>query len=314
MENHNTKHYARFMAAGNGYLKRKKWDDAERNFASALKVIYKQEFKVYETAEALEGLGFVYKERGRIRKNGEDLVKASGLFISALARLQSCCNGELDTTERNSNKASSQRSELLNLKAEVHAVHTLFLEEILGSQPAGLSDYYKKVEHRKKTLHQIRDACRTSIKAMDELPTVDPDERDIAVELERVKHTQRVYAEIAKSMKEFVTNMVEDCVGIMPSSPPCRYSILGLGSTAREEATPYSDLEFCILVENDKEDVLEYFTNLTNFLHLKVVELGETILPSLGIWSLNNYYSENSEDDWFYDSGTRGFSFDGAMP
>ena len=312
MENHITKHYDRFMAAGNGYLERKKLEDAERNFVSALKVIYKQEFKARETAVALKGLGFVYKERGRTHKNGEDLVKASGLFISSLNRLQSC-NDEVGPTEGNSNDAS-QRSELLELKAEINAVHTLFIQEILGSQLTGLSNDNHKVENYKETLNQIRDTCRTKIKAIDELPTVDPDERDIAVELERVKHTRRVYAEIAKSMREFVTNMVEDCVEIMPSIPPCRYSILGLGSTAREEATPYSDLEFCILVENNTEDVLEYFTSLTNFLHLKVVELGETILPSLGIHSLNNYYSENSEDDWFYDSLPRGFSFDGAMP
>ena len=313
MENQFTKHYARFMAAGNSYLERKKLEDAERNFASALKVIYKQESNVYETVVALKGLGFVYKERGKTLKNGDDLVKASGLFISALNRLQHCCNDDVYPTEMTSDDAI-QRSELLELNAEIHAVHTLFIQEILGSQAAGLLNDYQKVEHYKKTLNKIREACRTSIKAMDELPPVDPDERDIAVERERVKHTQRVYAEIAKSMREFVTNMVEDCVEMMPSSPPSRYSILGLGSTAREEATPYSDLEFCILVEKDTEDVLKYFINLTNFLHLKVVELGETILPSLGIHSLNDFYSENSEDDWFYDSETRGFSFDGAMP
>ena len=311
MGNRITKHSSpdRFSALPD----RKKLEDAERNFARALKLVYNQESKAHETAAALKGLGFVYKERGRIHKNGEDLVKASGLFISALNRLQTCCNDELDHTERTSND-TLQRNELLGLKDQIDAVHMLFIEEILGSQPTGLSTNLRKTEEYKKTLYQIRDACQTSIKAMDELSTVDPDKRDIAVERERVRHTQRVYAEIAKSMREFVTNMVEDCVEMMSSSPPCRYSVLGLGSSAREEATPYSDLEFCILVEKDTGDVLEYFINLTNFLHLKVVELGETILPGLGIWSLNNYYSENSEDDWFYDNGTRGFSFDGVMP
>ena len=313
MGNYNRKHNNRYMAAGNSYLAKKKLEDAERNFASALKAVYKQEFKAYETAVALKGLGFVYKERGRMNKNGEDLVKASGLFISALNRLESCCNDELDQNEKTSKDSLVQR-ELVELKVEINAVHTLFIREIIGSQLEGLSNDHQKVEYYKETLNKTRDECLKKIKAMDGLPTVNPDEREIAVELERVKHTQRVYAEISKSMRELVANMVEDCVEMMPCTPPCRYSILGLGSTAREEATPYSDLEFCILVEKDTKEVLEYFTNLTNFLHLKVVELGETILPSLGISSLNDYYSEKIEDDWFYDSGPRGFSFDGAMP
>ena len=151
------------------------------------------------------------------------------------------------------------------------------------------------------------------ISSLDNLPPLDPAVRDINSEKERIGHMQRLYTDISKSMKELITRMVDDCMQVM-STPPCKYSILSLGSTAREEATPYSDLEFCILVEKNTDGVLQYFTDFTNFLHLKVVELGETILPSLGIKSLNDYYSGNKEDDWFYDDGRRGFSFDGAMP
>jgi tetratricopeptide (TPR) repeat protein len=313
MGNRNTKNstetakpnYDQFISAGHDCLKRKKLNDAEAMFAAALKLVHNQEGRVYEEAAALKALGYVYKERGRLYSSGEDFVKSSGLFISTFTRLQRCSKDEVNHKE----------AQLSQLQQEIEDVHALFIKEILRpKQRDALSNDYHKVKHYKATLNDIRNICRVKVKLIDEMPPVDPDRRDIAVENKRVENIQHMYADIGESMKKFVGCMIDDCVQMMAHPPPCRYSVLGLGSTAREEATPYSDLEFCILVEEETPKVMNYFTNLTNFLHLKVVELGETILPSLGIQSLNNYHSGEPDDDWFYDNGPRGFSFDGAMP
>lgn len=76
--------------------------------------------------------------------------------------------------------------------------------------------------------------------------------------------------------------------------------------------TPWSDLEFAVLVNQDKEEYREYFRNLTKLLHIKVINLGETPLRSVGIESLNNFRTANEGDEWFWDDVIEsGFSFDG---
>ena len=43
--------------------------------------------------------------------------------------------------------------------------------------------------------------------------------------------------------------------------PPCEYSIVGMGSLARKEITPYSDFEHIIFLHDDEnyDQHLEYF-------------------------------------------------------
>jgi len=59
---------------------------------------------------------------------------------------------------------------------------------------------------------------------------------------------------------------------------PCSYSVIGLGSLALNQATPYSDFEFAIITA--KEVPNDYFTNLTHLVHFKVIALGETKLDN----------------------------------
>ncbi|CAB4035839.1 tetratricopeptide repeat 28-like, partial [Paramuricea clavata] len=124
-----------------------------------------------------------------------------------------------------------------------------------------------------------------------------------------------VFQDIQDMFVRLVSMLAKECESRI-GQPPCGYAIIALGSVARVEATPFLDLEFVILYSDPTiGDKISYFRVLTHFLHLKVVNLGETILPSLGIEELNDFQSSNPNGIWFHDSETpRGISFDGAMP
>lgn len=112
---------------------------------------------------------------------------------------------------------------------------------------------------------------------------------------------------------EILQDMIVDCqkqIGSVPDG--CEYSIIALGSFALGTMTPWSDLEFAILLNKDKEEYKQYFRKLTELLNIKIVNIGESNLRWMGIKSLNNFASGKEEDDWFYDHiSLFGFALDG---
>gem|GEM_PF-6596448 len=145
---------------------------------------------------------------------------------------------------------------------------------------------------------------------------------------ERAKSVEGIYKEtteffVSPTGDGLVQRLLADCnekLGL----PPCEFAVVGLGSLAAGKMTPWSDLEFAIVTENDDyEDSKnpdpavrvreqEYFRNLTKLLHIKITNFGETPLRSVGIESFNNFKTGEEGDDWFWDECiTSGFSFDG---
>ncbi|MDF3047564.1 MAG: hypothetical protein K0R73_682 [Candidatus Midichloriaceae bacterium] len=151
---------------------------------------------------------------------------------------------------------------------------------------------------------------------------------EISEELTRVNYM--VMKKILLRIREFIINkiiipMIDDCIEELGGLPKvndrdARHSIFCTGSIALGTMTPWSDLEFGILLEDrlSKEDytrVKAYFINLTHLLNIKVLTFGETVLHYQGIQELNDFSTGNSKDNWFVDNfTTKGFCFDAALP
>ena len=116
--------------------------------------------------------------------------------------------------------------------------------------------------------------------AKDRLAEIDAVEQDEAKYIEKSKV---LFADIAERVGKFLKRLYEESEEALGQSP-CRYTVVGLGSMALQQMTPYSDLEFAILMEDGKdEETLEahraYLRNLTHLVHLRVINLGETVVP-----------------------------------
>ncbi|MCE5316223.1 MAG: DUF294 nucleotidyltransferase-like domain-containing protein [Parachlamydia sp.] len=96
-----------------------------------------------------------------------------------------------------------------------------------------------------------------------------------------VKAPTEVLIEYATSMLQgLFKELICDSFSLM-KQPPGKYAIIGIGSMGRREMSPYSDLEYAILIDQNNEDMLDYFKAFAHLIELKVVFLGETPYPIL---------------------------------
>jgi hypothetical protein len=108
-------------------------------------------------------------------------------------------------------------------------------------------------------------------------------------------------------MLAMLEQIMNHCVTIMKQKPPCSFSVVAIGSMARGEATPYSDLEYMFLLESGcktKESVL-YFEKLAIITYFIIGNFRETKLSYMAVDELM---------PWFEDKSQNGLKIDGLAP
>ncbi|XP_078684219.1 uncharacterized protein LOC144917778 [Branchiostoma floridae x Branchiostoma belcheri] len=295
---HESSSYRRYLQTADRNVRNGDLDAAETNITAALKLVHdRSKPKKAKEADCLCRLGDVYVERGKRTGEGRKFTQAAGLYNASMARTD---------------------GDKQNMVTKLQETEREFLRNTcnLDCEPC---PYSSTLDH-KKELDNSRACAKSQLEAVHQQHNPyqydedDPVVRE--VEIKRAEAIKNLFKSITVERREFIQVLTDECIAKL-GPPPCKYAFIGMGSQATELVTPYSDLEFAILIEEGKDydHTRRYFLNLTHYLHLKVINFGETILPAMAIPSLNDFLSEDPEKDWFFDSVTpRGFAFDGFMP
>jgi len=91
-------------------------------------------------------------------------------------------------------------------------------------------------------------------------------------------------------------------VASLNTQPPCKFCVVVIGSLAKGEATPYSDIEYLFLIEHKTLATVAYFEKLAVSSYFIIGNLKETSLGHMAIAEIQG---------WFDDRQKNGYRIDG---
>ena len=103
-------------------------------------------------------------------------------------------------------------------------------------------------------------------------------------------------------MLSFTYEIIHQSMQMLSTQPPCDFNVIAIGSLARGDATPYSDLEYMFLIEKRTAETEMFFHQLAMTTYFIIGNLQETTLGCMDIEELKG---------WFDDKAKSGFKIDG---
>lgn len=150
------------------------------------------------------------------------------------------------------------------LWSELAKMEKLSLESLIGprSMHPELQDRGgRKIQERRAYLSQIRENAEDKLKK--EMPS------------------DQIVNYLTLGFKVLFQRLLNEAIDSL-GPPPGKWACLGMGSMARGEMCPYSDVEFAFLVDKEVPRVMQYFRNLSRLLQVMFINMGETSFPVLG--------------------------------
>jgi len=99
---------------------------------------------------------------------------------------------------------------------------------------------------------------------------------------EKIEDVKEFQNRALERFKKLFALFLQDAFELL-GPPPCEYDLRAMGSWARKEPCPYSDLEWFILIKNNEHQ--SYFKALAKFIELQIISLGETAPNGIPIFS-----------------------------
>ena len=281
-------------------------NDEESKLAEELKSLCQphgtkwKETDTHKSAKTLREIGLLYKTKSMDKKL--DNMERKIAFIHSAALLN--CALVRDPLEACRKDLQTLCSELLKSAGA-------------NNQEFDLLEYSRAL---KKDIDQWRNNLEVPSKTIRLISENKTKEALVKLEQSKIQDIESLQTQITETYKSTMAKVSDTCISIL-GQVPCQYALVGMGSMARKEITPYSDFEHMILLQKgvelrgqeERKKIMEYFRWYAVIFQIIVINLGETILPSVAIPSLNDYITEDG--DWFFDAfSKRGISFDGFMP
>ena len=182
-------------------------------------------------------------------QNGQPIL-AAHLFNSALALV----------TKLPMDMKQEKKRQKKHLWERLESVETRYCQEVLRVEKDQLPVMLSFSFAKRAQLKMIRESAE---RAMDNQVSA-----------------RKIMKEITEKKRELIGQLIRECIAVL-GVPPCKYAVLSLGLMSQEEMNLYSDFKMAILISEDKVQHREYFLKLSEFLQLKMINLGETVFPIL---------------------------------
>ena len=266
----------------------------EINLAAELNAVCDENGKEVDVAKSAP----IFHQFGKLYRNRSpdkiSLIQSSVFFNAALARQPSNCNAKKDLEEL--------------------CLHVLTLAGVKHRKKNTIE--FLSLDIQRKILI-IRIKTQKQLQNLQIIPIGLPLSKLSKLKKKKITVIRNLQATITNSFIDVMNDVASHCIGLL-GRPPCEYAVVGMGSLARQEITPYSDFEHVIVLEEGVQhflrydDILEYFRWFSMLFQLVIINLQETIIPNISTPFLNN--QNLPRGDWFFDCRTtRGISFDGMM-